>query len=157
VPLALSSLAWATVPRVASTNGMELEGAYVVAALAGVLSTALTAPITCVVLAAIQRRRRLSMPAYVGIILAVGLPALAFEALVLSASAMGIFIGHWMRRPSEVTAHVVYAATFLTLYTAIGIATYPFARRGVIPAALAAVTAGAVIVFIAVYRVMFAH
>jgi hypothetical protein len=150
-------LGWATIPRLQATNGVELEGAYYVAAFAGLLSAAVTAPLTSIVLAAIQRRRRLSMLAYVGTILAVGAPALAFEALFLSASAMPVFTGIRPMRTSEGVTHVWFAATFLALYTAIGIVTYPISRRGVAPAAIAGMATGAGIVVFVLYRMMYAH
>jgi hypothetical protein len=157
VPLALASLGWATVPKLAhAASGMELEGAFYLAAFAGLASTALTAPATSIVLAAIQRRSPLSLSVYVTIVLAVAAPALVFEALVVGASVMPVFLGHWTGRLSHGATHVWYAATFLALYSAIGIVTYPFSRRGVFAAALAALATAVAVVGCVAYRV-FAH
>ena len=158
IPLAFSSLGWATVPHLQhAASGMQLEGAYYVAAFAGLASTALTAPATCIVLAAIQRRSPLSLRVYVAIILAVAAPALVFEALVPSASVMPVFLGRWMGRLSHGAAHVWYAATFLVLYSTIGIVTHPFSRRGVFAGTVAAITTAVAIVGCVAYRVMLAH
>ena len=158
VPLAVASLGWATVPHLAhAASGMELEGAYYLAAFAGLASTALTAPVTSIVLAAIQRRSPLSLAVYVTIVLAVAVPALVFEALVPSASVMPVFVSKGTRRMSHGASHVWYAATFLALYSAIGVVTYPFSRRGVFAATLAAMTTAVAIVGFVAYRVMVAH
>jgi hypothetical protein len=97
------------------------------------------------------------MPLYVAIILAIAAPALAFESTVVGASVMPVFLAKWMLRMSHGASHLWFAATFLALYTAIGIVTYPFSRRGVFAASLAAITTAAAIVGCVAYRVMFAH
>ncbi len=159
-PLLVASAGWATVPQIYAATGIHLEGALAVAYLVGILSTALTAPVAILVLAAIQRRRPLSMPAYVATLIAVATPALAFEALVLSASAMGAFLAIFFSnfaRPGEVAIHLLCGATFIILYTTIGIASYPFARRGIFPAAIPAVASGAAILGWVAYRVLYSN
>jgi hypothetical protein len=97
------------------------------------------------------------MPVYVAIILAVAAPACAFEALVAGTSAMPLFLGNWVVRMSHGAIHLWFAATFLALYTTVGIMTYPFSRRGGFTAAIAAMTSSAALFGCVIYRVWFAH
>jgi hypothetical protein len=139
VPLVISSLGWAFAPYQLTAKGWDTLGASLVAAFAGILATALTGPATIVVLRAIGAMPRIGLGQYVGILFAVALPALAFESLDVEASAMPSFLGKWVTTGSTPVVELWLGLCFVAIYAVLAFATYPFARRGRVPATLAVV------------------
>jgi lipopolysaccharide export LptBFGC system permease protein LptF len=67
------------------------------------------------------------------------LPALAFESLDVEASAMPSFLGKWVTTGSTPVVELWLGLCFVAIYAVLAFATYPFARRGRVPATLAVV------------------
>jgi hypothetical protein len=151
--LVASCLGWITYPLLPFGTPDQAEGSWYLASFAGVISTGATAAATILYLAVVQQRARIGLFTYIGLILAVALPALSFQSIVVSASMMPLLLGNWVLS-SDVHTEWWLALTFALLYLVIGVVTYPFARRGGMPAALAATAVASAItapVFVRVF------
>jgi hypothetical protein len=124
----ISSLGWATAPLVIRSTGVDIEGALIVATLAGIASTALTGPATLIVLSTLGVMPRLGFWRYAGVVLVISLPALTFESYAVSASVMPVILGNWALESS--LNHIWFAAAFIALYSAFIGVTYLGSRRG---------------------------
>lgn len=143
--MAISSSGWALAPYQLTSSGWDSLGASLVAGFAGILATALTGPATIVVLRAIGAMPRIGWWQYAGIVFAVALPAFAFESLDVQASAMPALLGKWVTTGSAPFVQVWLGSCFVALYAVLALATYPFARRGGVSAAVAVVVPAALI------------
>jgi hypothetical protein len=140
-----SCLGWIAYPLLPFNTPDQAEGSWYLAAFAGAASIALTAPAAILYLTVVQQGARIGLVAYVGVILAISLPALAFQSIVVSASVMPVFVGSWVLSGSDAAVVAWLALSCALLYLVAAAVTYPFARRGGAPAALAATAVGCAI------------
>jgi hypothetical protein len=123
--LAISCFGWLTAALLWRHLGND-EGAGLATAIVGMFSLILTAPIAIDALVGLGVPQRMRLVSYVGALLASATPALALFALNVPNGV----------RPSLADARG--AAAMAGIYALIGVASYPFARRGGVAAALAA-------------------
>ncbi len=117
LPLAVSSLPWATVARVAAaSNGVDLEGAIVGAVFASIWGVVLTGVATVATLCALDVVPRMGIGRYAATVLTLALPTFACLFIADRGLLMPI----------------------LTIYLVMTIATYQLARKGGMAAILIA-------------------